>query len=548
MNSNVNHNAYNHYIFVIHGTFNAPEDGKVKWYQAGSEFFNKVTDNINNLGLLNAKTKSFYWSGENDHSERLKAAKDLFLEFDTIINQNKNARIHAIAHSHGGNVLLQAIDIYKQKHDENKHLGNFVFLGTPFYRKQWIKSQYKWIRNFSKLLKNIIALPGLLLAILSIFFSGVLIYYIIVLIINYVTNYFMMLPLVTFIGWNPMLYPYWIKIILCFLFSLSILAVLIRKDREFNTNIYFNENKLQDQKLTFDPLPSLVISAKFLDEAFLLLASDSLLEAQIMPRIEATLHPEYEVIYSLPKWLSKWILNRIEGISLLAETDIKQDESEDCNDIGLVPIPINQQYEMVFESFYSTFIGLIYAAILPFWIVIEAFGFRSFRNRRLLAAINAISCGLPISIIKGARIEMYDDINIPTVFNEYQYNDVFLNLIHDNERYQFLNDDKKLEEMLREENSTWNNIKKLIPLLYKDYKNSFITEKNDNVLKQKCSNIDGYEKKIARIWFTYIERFREIGGSLDRTGTSEIYLNHSLYYLKDEVIGVISKFIVSGNI
>lgn len=203
----------NHYVLVIHGTFNAPSPGERKWYQpadASGNFCSRLQERLTRVmpemqgavwRTFDAET-SFRWSGANDHRERLRAAYRLYETFTQIIKSDRNARIHVVAHSHGGNVLLRAVEILLDPSPESRrevtmravwrwyfrgyprllrlfrldrddsivtaikddafrsgaaHLGRVVFLGTPFVRKQWTPSTSLTKRLLQRLFGN---LPG----------------------------------------------------------------------------------------------------------------------------------------------------------------------------------------------------------------------------------------------------------------------------------------------------------------------------------------------------------------------------------------------------
>ncbi|GJP56298.1 hypothetical protein CLOM_g15365 [Closterium sp. NIES-68] len=57
----------------------------------------------------------FFWDGSNTHEGRVKAAEKLARLFDLIARSDPSARIHVISHSHGGNVLLKATELYMKK-------------------------------------------------------------------------------------------------------------------------------------------------------------------------------------------------------------------------------------------------------------------------------------------------------------------------------------------------------------------------------------------------------------------------------------------------
>src|SRR5262249_12292903 len=76
----------------------------------------------------------FHWSGSNDHAARLAAALELVDLVQGISTADKTARIHLIAHSHGGNVVLAALDPLMLAKTWPR-LGRVVFMGTPFLFK-----------------------------------------------------------------------------------------------------------------------------------------------------------------------------------------------------------------------------------------------------------------------------------------------------------------------------------------------------------------------------------------------------------------------------
>ncbi|CAI5475241.1 unnamed protein product [Closterium sp. Yama58-4] len=156
------------YVIVVHGTFDAPPaDGARTWYQppapgeqnfcakmgallargpigAGS-VWREIPRATNSQGAESQGGASqrgsqsqgaaasqeggqswqrmmdgdvpypFFWDGTNTHEGRLKAAEKLARLFDLIASRDPSARIHVIAHSHGGNVLLKATELYMKR-------------------------------------------------------------------------------------------------------------------------------------------------------------------------------------------------------------------------------------------------------------------------------------------------------------------------------------------------------------------------------------------------------------------------------------------------
>ncbi|GJP38209.1 hypothetical protein CLOM_g22676 [Closterium sp. NIES-68] len=54
----------------------------------------------------------FHWSGQNTHDSRVAAGKALAQLINAIGKADPSARVHIVAHSHGGNVALKAVSKY----------------------------------------------------------------------------------------------------------------------------------------------------------------------------------------------------------------------------------------------------------------------------------------------------------------------------------------------------------------------------------------------------------------------------------------------------
>ncbi|CAI6009453.1 unnamed protein product, partial [Closterium sp. NIES-65] len=121
-----------HYVIVVHGTFDAPPvDGSRTWYQPAApgeiNFCSKIDARLAEGPLgggcvwreLPVEPPArlripypFHWDGTNTHEGRIDASHKLARLLDLIANGDPSARIHVIAHSHGGNVLLKAIELF----------------------------------------------------------------------------------------------------------------------------------------------------------------------------------------------------------------------------------------------------------------------------------------------------------------------------------------------------------------------------------------------------------------------------------------------------
>lgn len=125
-----------HYILVIHGTFDAPSiyHGAAPWYWPDpgnkSNFCNLLRRDLRHSPLggkavwrqppaslepLTSREETCYpfsWPGGNTHGEREAAGINLCKLINGIGKEDPSARVHLIAHSHGGNVVLKAVSKY----------------------------------------------------------------------------------------------------------------------------------------------------------------------------------------------------------------------------------------------------------------------------------------------------------------------------------------------------------------------------------------------------------------------------------------------------
>jgi hypothetical protein len=115
-----------HYVVVVHGTWNPPDPVNPTWHQLNEEddsnFCTKLNDALEEKGLgraigreLDGQTIQFAWSGRNRHSDRMEAGIKLAELLGAIEEHDPAARIHIVAHSHGGNVVLAALWQYLAK-------------------------------------------------------------------------------------------------------------------------------------------------------------------------------------------------------------------------------------------------------------------------------------------------------------------------------------------------------------------------------------------------------------------------------------------------
>jgi len=128
-------------VIIVHGTYAAPKPGVSRWYQAegvpATAFITKLNDAMRERGSAarcwahcSQGDHGFHWSGENSWIDRTRAASELG---NYVLNLRKEGWLcHIVAHSHGGNVVLEALPQITTALPSSASLGKIVTLGTPF--------------------------------------------------------------------------------------------------------------------------------------------------------------------------------------------------------------------------------------------------------------------------------------------------------------------------------------------------------------------------------------------------------------------------------
>jgi hypothetical protein len=124
-------------VIVIHGTF----ANEATWWRPGGSFCQLLDSHLKQEGseakcwdsIPAAEAISeFGWSGLNSEASRSHAAELLSKKIESLSRKPFIEKIHFVAHSHGGNVLLKSFLLCRREID-NRKFGSFVFLGTPFF-------------------------------------------------------------------------------------------------------------------------------------------------------------------------------------------------------------------------------------------------------------------------------------------------------------------------------------------------------------------------------------------------------------------------------
>jgi hypothetical protein len=130
-------------VIVVHGTYAAPQAGASLWYEpiegvpATEGFIAKLNNALQKRGSAarcwahcSQSGQGFHWSGENNWVARTHAAAELGNYVLKL--RNEGWCCHLVAHSHGGNVVLEALPQIATALPANASVGKIVTLGTPF--------------------------------------------------------------------------------------------------------------------------------------------------------------------------------------------------------------------------------------------------------------------------------------------------------------------------------------------------------------------------------------------------------------------------------
>jgi hypothetical protein len=120
-----------HVIVTVHGTNDHhPDDEGERWWQRGSAFATELNAALARRGIPEAEILPLHWSGQNSDYDRLRASAALARATRKL---DKSRTPYAIiAHSHGGNVTLEAL----AQAPASAARGGIVSFGTPFFKRR----------------------------------------------------------------------------------------------------------------------------------------------------------------------------------------------------------------------------------------------------------------------------------------------------------------------------------------------------------------------------------------------------------------------------
>jgi hypothetical protein len=360
-----------HYLLIIHGTWSTPTPESTKWHQKGGAFADALAQRLEGTPLAGAVWRScggtateFYWTGDNTHGARVNAAKALYKEILSIRATDPTARIHFIAHSHGGNVLLKALELYRAKlESDGEKLASAMRFDQEKYdpprepdRQQLGAELAKHFPDWSEAHRD--EIQGVLTNDLSkltyrrLFYvwgwfssdprshrigrlvflgtpflrkrwyrhqwrnrlrmaaqisSASTVIYLVMLILS---GAFAMLSSTNFVGFSPLNWPIVLDGLLLGFVATVLIPITVNGGRLFDVgNIYYQPEYRRSSRPRIE---TLVVSAAHLDEALLAHSAEPLVDAYLAPEID-----------KLTNWTSKWrSAVRPSGIPL-AEFDMR---------------------------------------------------------------------------------------------------------------------------------------------------------------------------------------------------------------------------------
>ena len=125
-------------LITVHGTGDATAQlANPKWWQRESEFAKKIIERAQSAGET-VRFHSFCWSGANSQTSRMSASKSFAKK---IRSDFPGADIHIVAHSHGGNVVLDSLCELGEVKDNIKSI---LLVGTPHLRRASTLSEFAY--------------------------------------------------------------------------------------------------------------------------------------------------------------------------------------------------------------------------------------------------------------------------------------------------------------------------------------------------------------------------------------------------------------------
>lgn len=511
----------NHYVLVVHGTWAAPKGDEQPWYgryRRKGNFCWELERRLQGTALEGAVWRSqprdapyWSWDGENDHVQRLRAADRLAREFERIVDNDPEARLHVVAHSHGGNVLLKCLEGLRTGTEGEvspaaQRLGKLVFLGAPFYRRIWLR-KVAWIESFFNL--TAIALS------LAVVFGFIL--YALIALVGIAMALVGEQPVLAAFDprlWSQAARAGWAIALIAVEASVFFIIRDSLWSERVDSNVYFNE-LLRPQG---EPLPALVVHSGRLDEALLALSSKPLLDIGLRPVADS-------------------VVDNLMGRSIMP-AEFVQPPAGDSAQLTHGGRSLRRSLVFLLKALSNRAFA---------WVLDPVNRYLKRRLRTtVLSVMEMAALGLPPNEVRDCRIEVTEVPGLPSLLEvEELYVAPRLVWRSDSKRdsgrradpdaaddrhprpvrrrsFEFLWDDDKLEKRL-EESQAWPRVREELKRLLDDYEPR-VPESFERTLKQSTITLE--------------ERRDELMGAVP--------LDHAAYYEHPDIIDTIAAFLIGA--
>jgi hypothetical protein len=119
-------------VILIHGTTSLLSSENPIKEITSAQYWGNVRVELQQRLPDNYTLEFFDWSGDNSEKSRRKGAESLCSRLTELEAQNID--YHLIAHSHGGSVILGALNEFTKKEQELSSLKSWITIGTPFFK------------------------------------------------------------------------------------------------------------------------------------------------------------------------------------------------------------------------------------------------------------------------------------------------------------------------------------------------------------------------------------------------------------------------------
>lgn len=107
-------------VYLVHGTFSP----NAEWIEPNSPLAVRIKESL----PQNSAVHKFVWDGRNSFRSRREAANHLSDQINNFLDTYASGKVHIVAHSHGGNIALLAV----QQIVQNDRIASLCTIGTPF--------------------------------------------------------------------------------------------------------------------------------------------------------------------------------------------------------------------------------------------------------------------------------------------------------------------------------------------------------------------------------------------------------------------------------